>query len=328
MRLLGGEDDVPEIVALRALKLGDLLVAVPAIHGLRRAFPAHRLVLAVPGWLEPVVELIGGVDAILPTPGLDAPLPLRPGRVDLAVNLHGNGPESRAVIDALAARRVIAHRVAGHDDPAAPAWVDGMHERERWARLVRAFGIPAHADDLGLLRPLVEPTATGATVVHVGAFYGARQWPVERFGAVARALAARGHEVRLTGSAAERERAEAAAGAAGLPRSTVLAGELDLAGFAAVICDAALVVTADTGAAHLASAYGVPSVVIFGPAPPEEWGPPASGPHRVLTHAELRVGATFSSEPDPALLAVTVDEVLEAAVALEGVPPRRPRVGV
>ena len=74
--------------------------------------------------------------------------------------------------------------------------------------------------------------------------------------------------------------------------------------------------TADTGAAHLASAYRIPSVVIFGPAPPEEWGPPASGPHRVLTHAELRVGDTFGAEPDPAMLAVTVDEVLDAIARL------------
>ena len=42
----------------------------PAIHGIRRAYPEHELVLAVPRWLEPIVELVGGVDALLPTPGL------------------------------------------------------------------------------------------------------------------------------------------------------------------------------------------------------------------------------------------------------------------
>jgi ADP-heptose:LPS heptosyltransferase len=103
---------------------------------------------------------------------------------------------------------------------------------------------------------------------------------------------------------------------AGFGDDTVLAGRIDLTAFAALIAGACLVVTADTGAAHLASAYRVPSVVIFGPAPPEEWGPPASGPHLVLTHAELRVGDTFGSEPDPALLAVTVDEVLDAVQRL------------
>jgi ADP-heptose:LPS heptosyltransferase len=77
-----------------------------------------------------------------------------------------------------------------------------------------------------------------------------------------------------------------------------------------------VLVTVDTGAAHLASAYGTPSVVLFGPAPPEVWGPPADGPHVVLTDARLRRGAAFADDPDPALLAVTADEVVAAARSL------------
>ncbi|WP_414171932.1 glycosyltransferase family 9 protein [Clavibacter tessellarius] len=82
-----------------------------------------------------------------------------------------------------------------------------------------------------------------------------------------------------------------------MPTSTVLAGELALDAFAGIIAAADLVISADTGAAHLATAYGIPSVVIFGPAPPEEWGPPASGPHIVLTDASQRLGDTFSAIP-------------------------------
>jgi ADP-heptose:LPS heptosyltransferase len=81
------------------------------------------------------------------------------------------------------------------------------------------------------------------------------------------------------------------------------------------VADAALVVTVDTGAAHLASAYGTPSVVLFGPAPVSRWGPPA-GPHVVLTDGRLRRGDVFATEPDPALLAVSADDVLEAAEGL------------
>ena len=78
---------------------------------------------------------------------------------------------------------------------------------------------------------------------------------------------------------------------------------------------AALVVSADTGAAHMAAAYGTPSVVLFGPAPPGQWGPPA-GPHVVLTRAELRRGDVFAADPDPALLGVGVDDVLAAVRGL------------
>jgi ADP-heptose:LPS heptosyltransferase len=97
----------------------------------------------------------------------------------------------------------------------------------------------------------------------------------------------------------------------GLPVTAVLAGNLSLGEFAATIAAARLVVSADTGAAHLASAYSTPSVVLFGPAPPEIWGPPP-GPHLVLTRADLRRGDTFAADPDPALLAVSVQDVLAA----------------
>jgi ADP-heptose:LPS heptosyltransferase len=302
-------DHRPVAVALRALKLGDLLVAVPALKALRRGLPEHRLLLATSGWLEPLVGLVPGLDGLVPAKGLDALLPFRPGQVDVAANLHGNGPESRAIVDALGARTTIRHALPGEE---GLAWVDGILERERWVRLVGAFGMPGDPDDVALELPGVPSPAPGAVVVHVGAFYGSRQWPADRFAAVARELARAGSAVVFSGSAAERERALAVARLGGFGEETVLAGRIDLAEFAALVAAASLVVTADTGAAHLASAYRVPSVVIFGPAPPEEWGPPASGPHVVLTHPEFRVGDTFGADPDPALLAVTVDEVLAA----------------
>jgi ADP-heptose:LPS heptosyltransferase len=315
----GAPDDRPVAVALRALKLGDLLVAVPALKALRRGLPEHRLLLATSAWLEPLVRLVPGVDGLVPAKGLDALLPFAPGEVDVAANLHGNGPESRGIVDALGARRTIQHARPG--EPGLP-WLDGILERERWVRLTGAFGMPGDPDDVGVDVPAEPSPAPGAVVVHVGAFYGSRQWPVDRFAAVARRLADAGREVVFSGSAAERERALAVAEAGGFPEQAVLAGRLTLDGFAGLVAGASLVVTADTGAAHLASAYRIPSVVIFGPAPPEEWGPPASGPHLVLTHAELRVGDTFGAEPDPALLAVTADEVL---AAIERLPVARRR---
>jgi ADP-heptose:LPS heptosyltransferase len=121
--------------------------------------------------------------------------------------------------------------------------------------------------------------------------------------------------VVFTGGAADRERALRVSRIGGFPEQAVLAGSLPLAAFAAVIAEARLVVSADTGAAHLATAYGRPSVVLFGPAPPEEWGPPP-GPHTPLTVARLRRGDIFSKDPDPALLGVGTHDVLEAVRGL------------
>jgi ADP-heptose:LPS heptosyltransferase len=309
---MGTEPAAPVVLALRALKLGDLLVAVPALRGLRAAFPEHRLVLAAPGWLAPIVALVDAVDQLLPTPGLRGPLPLPPKSVDVAVNLHGNGLESRGALEALEPRRRVGHLAPAWD---GPAWADGIHERTRWTRLLQWHSIPADPGDLYLDVPDLDVAQPDASVLHVGAFYGSRQWPVDRFAAVAKRLAAEGHRVVFTGSADDRPRALAVAELAGLDDRAVLAGELALDEFAAAVAAARLVVSADTGAAHLASAFHIPSVVLFGPAPPQEWGPPP-GPHIVLTDEALRRGETFSSEPDPALLAVQPADVLAALAEL------------
>ena len=308
-------DDRPVALVLRALGLGDLLVSVPALRALRRARPGHRVVLAAPAWLAPVVPLTGAVDTLLPVAGLDGPLPAV-GPLDLAVNLHGRGPQSHTLLDALAPTHRMGHAAPGWD---GPAWVDDVLERRRWVEVLRHAGIEGDPDDVTLARPDVRSPAPGAVVVHVGAAYGSRSWPAGRFAAVARALAAAGHEVVLTGSDAERERATTIAAEAGLADGTNLAGRTDLAELAALVADAALVVTVDTGAAHLATAYGTPSVVLFGPAPVARWGPPTAGPHVVLSDERLRVGDVFAAEPDPALLAVQADDVLLAA---DGLLPR------
>jgi ADP-heptose:LPS heptosyltransferase len=306
---MGGfrKDDRPVLVVLRALQLGDLLVAVPALHALHRAYPRHRLLYAAPGWLEDAVALVGGFE-LLPTRGLDEPLDLRPGTVDVAVNLHGRGPESQSRVEALRANKTISHL---SDRTPGPPWIDGIHERERWTRLLHWHGITADPlevflDTLG--RPTHQP---GATVIHVGAAYGSRLWPAERFAEVAAELQHSGHNIVFTGSPAERQRALEVAHMAGCGAGLVLAGRQSLGQFAAVLARARLVVSADTGAAHLASAYGRPSVVLFGPAPPEKWGPPP-GPHIALTKAGLRRGGAFAADPDPAMLGVSAQDVLEA----------------
>jgi ADP-heptose:LPS heptosyltransferase len=309
----GGQPDVrPVLLALRALGLGDLLVAVPALHALRRAFPGHRLLCAAPEWLAGVLELVGGYE-LLPLPGLQAPLPTLPGGVDIAVNLHGKGPQSTALLQAAGPRVIMAHHGGGED---GPRWVEDINERVRWTRLLQWHGIDADPRDCALRPPTVSTQVPGATVIHVGAAFASRLWPAERFARVARALSDNGHRVVFTGSVQERLRAQDICCQAGLPDSRVLAGMLDLPAFAACIAAARLVVSADTGAAHLASAYVRPSIVLFGPVGPDRWGPPP-GPHLALSRDRLRRGDPFADTPDPALLGVSVDDVLSAAAELE-----------
>jgi ADP-heptose:LPS heptosyltransferase len=272
--------------------------------------------LATSGWLSPLVELADCVNTVLPTHGL-APLPDRARRPDAVVNLHGAGPQSNALLDALQPVLRIGH--SGHGW-SGPEWVADQHERHRWCRMLDAHGISTDPEDFLLPRPGILSEAPGAVVVHPGAAYGSKRWPVKRFAAVGRALLTDGHDVVITGSAGERNLAMQLAELIGLPRDYVLAGRTGLLALAVLVADATLVVSGDTGIAHLAYAMRTPSVTVFGPAPARHWGPPETGPHRALSLDSARVGEQFAAHPDPALLGVNVSDVLDAAREVLTVP--------
>lgn len=301
-----------DLLVLRALGLGDLLAGVPALRGLRRRFPRHRLVLAAPRAVGEFLARRGVVDDVLVTRELD-PLPYS-GSGHLAVDLHGRGHESRDVLAATGPADLLGFATDGYP---GPTWVRHEHEVARWCRLVAAWGADCGPEDLRL-RPR-GPVAGGPVVVHPGAASGSRRWPARRWAAVVRALVADGCEVVVTGTADE----------AALGRHLADAGAVDRCGassledLADLVAGARLVLSGDTGTAHLATAYAVPSVVLFGPTPPAWWGP-AIDPdrHTVLWHGDPAardyVGDPHGAMVDPTLARTGVREVLAASEALLG----------
>lgn len=296
------------ILALRALGVGDLATAVPALRGLRTAFPGHALALAAPPWLTPLIGLIGGIDHVVPVNGLDpeATLPA----ATIAVNLHGRGPQSHRLLRATGPGGLWAFTnvEAGHRD--GPAWADDEHERHRWCRLLRHHGVPADEADLALAVPAV-PVPAGVTIVHPGAKSSARRWPAARFAAVARHLDAAGHRILVTGSTAERDLALRVAAAAGLGAGA--APTTGLGELAGLVARARLVISGDTGIAHLATAYRTPSVTLFGPVSPARWGPPDRPYHRTLWTGTRSEPGDRPGPVHPALLAIGEREVIAAA---------------
>jgi ADP-heptose:LPS heptosyltransferase len=70
----------------------------------------------------------------------------------------------------------------------------------------------------------------------------------------------------------------------------------------------------DTGVAHLATALGTASVVLFGPTAPAAWGPPRDRPRHTVLWAG-RTGDPHGSQPDPGLLEIETDDVVAALAA-------------
>jgi hypothetical protein len=298
---------VTPVLVLRALGLGDGLTGVPALRGLRRVFAGRALLLAGPEPVSSWFASLGLVDDVVTTTGLSGHPPGLGLGPHLAVNLHGCGPQSHRLLQAAGPRELIAFDCPAAGHRAGCRWSDDEHEVDRWCRLVSTAG---GSCDISDLRLAISAACDGAIVVHPGAASGARRWPVQRWAEVIAELRAERHHVVLTGT--ETELCQALSAASGAEN---LSGRLSVPELAERVASAALVLCGDTGIAHLATALGVRSVVLFGPVPPARWGPRIDlDRHTVLYHGSRR-GDPHADRPDPALLRIGVTEVLTAARA-------------
>jgi ADP-heptose:LPS heptosyltransferase len=281
-------------------------------------------VLAGPAtWGTLLVEQ-GIVDAVLPAVGLE-PLAWDLEPPDIAVNLHGSGPESHHVLQGVRPGRLVAFACAAAGFVDGPEWDPDEHEVDRWLRLAGELGGQGSPEDLWVAPPSGSPPHPGAVVVHPGAAFGSRRWPVERWREVVTDLVGSGIPVVVTGTSGE----------AGLTRALaeVGPGVVDLGGrlsgreLAQLIGSARLLLSADTGVAHLATAYRTPSVTLFGPTSPAQWGPaidPEIHDAVWLSHPGDAPGHPHGAEVDLRLARVTPNDVLARARRLldQPAPPR------
>lgn len=308
-------DPPGRVVVLRALQLGDMLCAVPALRAFRTAWPGAEIVLVGLPWARAFVDRFGHLlDGFREFPGYPG-LPERepaiaeiPGFLaaiqaecfDLAVQLHGSGPIVNPLVSLFGARRAAGFYPAGEPCPDPSTfrpWPERGLEIRRLLALPAFLGLPAIGDhlefpigdaDRSALASIAGdrlPRAGHYICIHPGASVPERRWPAGHFAAVAAAMAAREFDVVLTGTAAEggltREVADRS-GASCLD----LAGRTELGSLAALLEGARLLVCNDTGVSHVASALGVPSVVISTGDNPGRWAPIDRARHRVLCRPE------------------------------------------
>lgn len=328
------------IAVLRALYLGDLLCATPALRALRERFPQAEITLIGLPWARTLVERLPMIDRLLPFPGypglseqppdpprtqafLDA---ARADRYDLAIQMHGDGNVSNRLVAELGAQRTLGYRPGAAPDTRLShslPYGEMTHEVRRWLRLVGLLGAsetdlrltcPATPADLAAAELLLAPLRdrpTGPLVgLHVGAKDAARRWPHERFAALADGLAERcGATIVLTGGDHERPLTTAVRDQMQAP-ALDLAGATTLGSFAALLGQLDLLVTNDTGASHVAAAQTTRSVVLFGPSRPEQWAPLDSKRHRPVDALAL----DEQRDPHTALARLALEPVLTACV--------------
>jgi heptosyltransferase-1 len=146
-------------------------------------------------------------------------------------------------------------------------------------------------------------------ILSPGAGWGAKQWPAERYGEVASALAGDGLKPILNCGPDE----EAVAGTAeSASAGTAVAMSWSLSELVALTRRARLFIGGDTGPMHLAAALNIPVVALFGPTDPVRNGPFATR-SIVLRNPASRTSLSHRHGPDPGLLAITTGEVIAAA---------------
>jgi heptosyltransferase-2 len=257
--------------------VGDAVMCLPALAAVRGRYPAARISILAKPWVADLYARETFADEVIPY-RQDARRAmireLRTRRFDCAILLQ-NAFEA-ALIAWLAG---IPNRIGYNRDGrrllltrAVPPPKQGeipRHERFYYLELLRRAAIIDRlpdSDRIELHPPQVERKRTIG--ISPGAAYGgAKRWLPERFAeAAARIAGTRGASIALFGSQAEREicsEIEVAMLLRGYEAANY-AGRTSLGQFIELAASCEVFLTNDSGAMHIASALGIPTVAIFG----------------------------------------------------------------
>jgi ADP-heptose:LPS heptosyltransferase len=285
------------VCVLKASRVGDFLCALPALDALRNALPGAELVLITLPLLRPLAERVNFIDRIVMFPGypglaeqfFDARraaaffVDMQAQRFDLAIQLQGSGVYTNPFVLMLGARRSAGFVRPGTDpgllDAALPLPEQG-HEIDRMAPLrTRRAALCLRPEDRQRASRLLQPMRRPLVGLHVTARDVARHWPMDRFAAVAQGLMQQFDATPVILGEAGDDRAAVLARELGA-QAIDLIGRTSLPELAAVIEALDLLVTTDSGPAHIAYAVDTPTVVAFS-AEAERYGPPGP-PHCVV----------------------------------------------
>ena len=300
------------ILLARPDHLGDLLLSLPVAAWLREAVPSVHISALVPPALAPIAQRCPSIDETLTVPfppptAADAPdgwprilqehaVTLR-DRFDVALLPRIDDPWSGALVAAADIPRRI-----GFDHPRTRVHLTtalAVPHRQHVTLLAlqvareaaRQLGCAKTSPDLVPGQPWIVPVATDhheanavlaacgiateqpVVVLHPGAGWPLKSWPIEDWGQLACRIQQQwGVRPLITGGPTEHalvdsivdQSADAAISVAGL---------LSLGGLAAIYARSSAVVGIDSGPLHLATAVGTPVVGIYGPAGADEFGP-------------------------------------------------------
>jgi len=282
--------------------LGDIVMSMPAMRALRRAFPEAHLAVLVKRelasffdgekWVDEVIgySIAGGLGGLNDRRKIVGEI--RSRRFDLAVLMPTSFESALWVTAAGIPRRagyaldargpMLTHKASPPRDA-----LEG-HQVHSWLAMIReTLGIEGEADDIALSPDAKnvttmqqwlnahrrKPDAPLIAIAPAAAFGPAKEWPAEKFAAVIDSMSERiGAECVLVGAPSERGKCEQVA-ALTSARPLVSAGETSIGELIALLSISMGFVGNDSGCMHLAAALGIPTVAVFGSTNPLRTGP-------------------------------------------------------
>jgi heptosyltransferase-1 len=251
---------------------------------------------------------------------------IRTTRYDVAVDLQG--AIRSAVLARWSGAQVVWGAAESRESPASlwytrRALARGAHVIEQYLSVAEAVAAKTlkpprvqlphdSAAEQGIKKRLAQSGVRDFVILNPGAGWGAKRWPPERYGCVAKSLTARGIRSIINYGPGEEDLACAAEAAS---EGAAMSLNSSLTELIALTRRARLFIGGDTGPMHLAAALQVPVVAIFGPTDPARNGPYGTrsivlrNPASPTTHARR-------SEPDEGLLEISTDAVVAASQAL------------
>jgi len=316
-----------KLLVVRLGALGDIVHTVPAVAAISRALSGARVDWLVERKHRPVLDLFdldvrpielegGSVGAFLATMR-----DLRASRYDVALDFQGLLKSAILARGSGAPRVVGFSRAALREPMAARFYTEDVtpgasrHVIAKNLALLRAVGVESDEIRVPLKPSSQQRSAERRVVLNPGAGWPNKQWPPERFGAVAAGLrSSRNLRSVVTWGPGEEPLARGVVGSS--EGAAELAPATTLPQLMTLLASAALVVSGDTGPIHLAAAAGTPIVGLYGPTDPARNGPWSVSDFTVsrfsdcICHHKRRCHRATRCLDD-----ITVDEVLAAAEA-------------
>jgi predicted lipopolysaccharide heptosyltransferase III len=287
---------VKRVLVIRLRSIGDTVLATPSLFALKRFLPAAQIDILVEDWVAPLLADHPHVDNVITLERggfmtrLGVARELRAERYDVVYNLHG-GTTATFLARATGARHRVGFKTYQYANlyttlAPSPLLLWGQqktHSVEQQLALLGWTGVPVTdkpRTELGLSSSAVasvnqQLAAAGLSdrkiaLIHPAAAFETKRWAVENFARIAEFVSERGLAPVAIAAPHEAQIVNELLGEASV---NILSLDLSLPEVTALAARSQLFVGNDSGIAHIASAVGTPSVVIFGSSNVVHWRP-------------------------------------------------------